>query len=78
MELTDDVVTNKGISPPHPAPWHTQMFLWAQWVRVTLVPISICMTKLAGMAGILCIPLQRHIAGDANKSCLSSVNSHRG
>ncbi len=33
------------------------------------VPLSICLTKLTSITSILCIPLQRHKARDADKHC---------
>lgn len=48
--------------------WHCLMFLWLSGLCVR-VPFSICLTKLTGITGILCIPPQRHKAGDADNAC---------
>lgn len=44
------------------------IFLWFNGLYMH-VPFSICLTKLTSITGILCIPLQRHKAGDAEKRC---------
>lgn len=48
--------------------WRTVMFLWFNRLYMC-VPLSICLTKLTSITSILCIPLQRHKAGDADKRC---------
>lgn len=46
----------------------TVVFLWFNGLYMR-VPFSICLTKLTSITRILCIPLQRHKAGDADERC---------